>query len=128
MRSKTGTSVPKMGTIVPNTICAEGDRVRYASMVAAALRKDLGNTRNAIKIVMHWTKASERTVKYWFAGRRGPSGEHLAILARHSDAVASGFLHLAGRDNGFAAGTLAEARGKLNELSELLDGLAGTSE
>ncbi len=120
MRSKKGTSVPKMGTIVPNTIAAGRDRVQYAGMVATALRKDLGNTSSAIKAVMKWTGASERTVKYWFAGIRGPSGEHLLILARHSDAVVSGFLLLAGREHGFAAGKLAVARGKLNELCGLL--------
>jgi hypothetical protein len=125
MRSKKGTSVPKMGTIVPNTIAAGRDRVQYAGMVATALRKDLGNTNSAIKTVMQWTDASERTVKYWFAGIRGPSGEHLSILARHSDAVVSGFLCLAGRDHSVAAGKIAEARGKLDELCELFDGLAG---
>lgn len=36
---------------------------------------------------MHWTGATERTVKYWFSGERGPSGDHLIALARHSDAV-----------------------------------------
>jgi hypothetical protein len=46
---------------------------------------------------MRWTGASERTVKYWFAGERGPSGDHLIALARHSDAVLYVVLALAGR-------------------------------
>jgi hypothetical protein len=54
-------------------------------MVSAALRVDLGKTRNAAKIVMRWTGASESTVKNWFAGTKGPSGEHLVTLVRHSD-------------------------------------------
>ena len=46
---------------------------------------------------MRWTGASERTVKYWFAGERGPSGEHLILLARHSDAIVLVLLALAER-------------------------------
>jgi hypothetical protein len=46
---------------------------------------------------MRWTGASERSVKYWFAGERGPSGEHLLSLARHSDAVLIVLLALADR-------------------------------
>ena len=50
-----------------------------------------------IKMAMRWTGASERTVKYWLAGERGPSGDHLIALARHSDAVLFVLLALAGR-------------------------------
>ena len=50
-----------------------------------------------IKMAMRWTGASERTVKYWFAGERGPSGDHLIALVRHSDAVLYVVLALAGR-------------------------------
>ena len=46
---------------------------------------------------MRWTGASERTVKYWFAGERGPGGEHLVSLAQHSDAVLVVLLALADR-------------------------------
>lgn len=56
------------------------------------------NTSGAIKIVMRWTHASQRTVKYWFTGKRGPSGEHLVLLAAHSDAVFGAILDLAGRN------------------------------
>jgi hypothetical protein len=48
-------------------------------------------------MAMRWTGASERTVKYWFSGERGPSGDHLIALARHSDAALCGVLALAGR-------------------------------
>lgn len=51
----------------------------------------------AIKTAMRWTGASERTVKYWFAGERGPSGEHLILLTRHSDAIVLVLLALAER-------------------------------
>jgi len=46
---------------------------------------------------MRWTGASERTVKYWIAGERGPSREHLIALARHSDIVFHMVLMLADR-------------------------------
>jgi len=47
-------------------------------------------------MAMRWAGASERTVKYWFSGERGPSGDHLIALARHSDAVLYVVLALAG--------------------------------
>ena len=40
---------------------------------------------------------SERTVKYWFAGERRPSGDHLIALARNSDVVLYVFLALVDR-------------------------------
>jgi len=36
-------------------------------------------------------------MKYWFAGARGPSSEHLVSLARHSDAVLIALLALSDR-------------------------------
>jgi len=46
---------------------------------------------------MCWKGTSESTVKYWFSGERGPSGNHLIALTRHSDAVLYVLLALAGR-------------------------------
>ena len=46
---------------------------------------------------MRWTGASERTVKYWLSGERGPSGEHLIGLAQHSDTVLLTILAMAAR-------------------------------
>ncbi|MDX8401414.1 MAG: hypothetical protein R8K47_02150 [Mariprofundaceae bacterium] len=60
-------------------------------------REAPGGTHRTIKMAMRWTGASERTVKYWFAGERGPSGDHLISLARHSGAVLCIILALAGR-------------------------------
>ena len=77
MRIKMGTVVPKMGT----TVHLAADQDRYREAVAAALRAELGPTHQAIKTAMRWTGASERTVKYWLSGERGPSGEHLILLA-----------------------------------------------
>jgi hypothetical protein len=112
---KKGTNVPKKGTIVhlsPTT----GAAADYAVAVAAALRRDLGDSRQAIKSARRWTGASERAVKYWFNGSRGPSGEHLISLARHSDAVLEAFLDRAGRQDLLGKRRLVEARDRLREL------------
>lgn len=93
MRIKMGTVVPKMGTTVPPA----ADQARYRTAVADALRQELGPTHQAIKTAMRWTGASERTAKYWLSGERGPSGEHLILLAQHSDAVLVTILTMAKR-------------------------------
>lgn len=93
MRIKMGTIVPKMGTLVHLV----DESIDYRSAMAIALKEELGATNRAIKTAMRWTGASQRTVKYWLAGERGPSGDHLIALARHSDAVLLVLLTLAGR-------------------------------
>ena len=93
MRIKMGTSVPKMGT----TVHLDADQAAYRKAIADALRRELGHTHQAIKTVMRWTGASERTAKYWLSGERGPSGEHLIRLAQHSDAVLITILTMAER-------------------------------
>jgi len=93
MRIKMGTVVPKMGTFVHLI----DKPIDYRNAMAMALHEELGSTSRAIKMAMRWTGASERTVKYWLAGERGPSGDHLIALARHSDAVLFMLLALAGR-------------------------------
>lgn len=93
MRIKMGTFVPKMGT----TVHLAADQTRYRKAVAAALRAELGPTHQAIKTAMRWTGASERAAKYWLSGERGPSGEHLILLAQHSDAVMLTILTMAER-------------------------------
>jgi hypothetical protein len=93
MRIKMGTVVPKMGTTVPMAT----DQARYRKAIADALRGELGPTHQAIKIAMRWTGASERTAKYWLSGERGPSGEHLILLAQQSDAVLITILTMAER-------------------------------
>ncbi len=93
MRIKMGTSVPKMGT----SVHLDADPTAYRRAIADALRRELGPTHQAIKTVMRWTGASERTAKYWLSGERGPSGEHLIKLAMHSDAVLMFILTMADR-------------------------------
>ncbi|PTW61675.1 hypothetical protein C8N35_102390 [Breoghania corrubedonensis] len=69
----------------------------FRQAVAAALKNELGATHQAVKTVMRWTGASERTVKHWFAGSYGPNGGHLVSIARHSDEVLLCFLQAADR-------------------------------
>lgn len=90
---KMGTIVPKTGTIVH----LKAIPTEYRQAIAKALIEDLGLTHRAVKTAMAWTGASERTVKYWLAAERGPSGEHLIALARHSDAVFLTILLMADR-------------------------------
>ena len=115
--------LPKKGKILPRGEDRPDSELRYAQAVAAALRKDLGDTHRAIKSAMRWTGASERAVKNWFAGTSGPSGEHLVALIRHSDAVLEAVLHLAGRKQAIAAKKLVDARGTLVEMLELITDL-----
>jgi hypothetical protein len=93
----------------------------YPAAVAHALQRQLGGTHQAVKTVMRWTGASERTVKNWFAGSSGPSGEHLADLARHSDEVLAMFLALAGRQRTGVAIKLVDVRNRIAAVLEEID-------
>lgn len=90
-----GNSLPKMGKELP--IRRRLKSSAYAAQIAKALRMELGGSNRAIKTLMRWTQASERTAKCWLAGASGPSGEHLVILVRNSDAVLEAVLELAER-------------------------------
>ena len=63
-----------------------------------------------------WTGANEKTVKNWFSGRYGPSGQHLVDLARHSDEVLGTFLAMAGREDLIVATKLVAAEQAITEL------------
>ena len=51
----------------------ENNLETYPAAVAQALQHQLGGTHQAVKTVMRWTGAGERTVKNWFAGSSGSS-------------------------------------------------------
>lgn len=92
----------------------------YSSEIAVALKQELGGSHRAVKTVMQWTGASDRTAKHWLSGTNGPSGEHLMALAHYSDHVMQTILRLAGRE-AVPAGTVdLELRRKLSELFVLL--------
>ena len=90
-------------------------------MVSAALRKEFGHARSATKTVMHWTGASERTVKNWFAGTEAPTSEHLIGLVCHSDSVLAGFLQICGRAPSISLDRLDKVRSVLLEAVRFLE-------
>jgi hypothetical protein len=78
---------PKTGNKFPRGRPADKAESPYAHLIASALRNSLGDTHRAIKTVMLWTRANERTVKNWLSGTNGPSGDYLLVLLAKSDAV-----------------------------------------
>lgn len=81
-----------------------------------------------MKTVAGWTGANEKTVKNWFSGRYGPSGEHLAALVRHSDEVLNAFLVMAGRQELMVAMKLATAEQAIIELLMAVQSLSDDAE
>ena len=124
-------SFPNKGRSFPVTGDADRGGKRPPSIVTReiceALRRELGTTPAAAKIVMNWTGASERTVKNWFAGRYGPNEEHLVSLAAKSDAVLGAFLTLAGRTELAATASLSDVRKRVRQMLEILDATLETS-
>jgi hypothetical protein len=121
-----GMSFPKKGNLFPPGTSADktGDqridpRV-FATEIASALNGALGGTTAHVKIVAAWTGANERTVKNWFSGHCGPSGDHLITLIKHCDEVLSVVLLMADRHQLLAASKLDEIEKRLIELTEFL--------
>ncbi len=117
--------LPKKGKKFPTQDGNGSAALNYARAVATALQAELGNTHQAIKTVMSWTGACERTAKNWLAGERGPAGEHLVLLLRNSDEVLAAVLKLSERQASSRTIDLFEARAKLldmvHKFDELLD-------
>jgi hypothetical protein len=101
------------------------DLADLGRLIAEALRGELGDTHRAIKTVMRWTGASERTVKNWVSGTHLPSGIHLVLLARHSDAVMTQFLVAANRDSLLVGIELSAVKAKVLKVLHLIDGIDG---
>jgi hypothetical protein len=112
---------PKKGNYFPKGSRVGSGKLSYPAAIAAALRAELDDSHQAVKTVMRWTGANERTVKNWFAGRRGPRGEHLIALIRHSNGVLEIVLHLSGRESLIAAKALLDARNTLAEMLARID-------
>ena len=109
--------LPKKGKFFPT-----GENLgSYRRAIAYALKQELGSTHQAVKTAMAWTGAGERTVKNWLAEIRGPSGEHLVSLVRHSDLVLQTVLVLAGRQHVADAQNLLELRNRLAETVHHID-------
>jgi hypothetical protein len=118
---------PKKGKTFPDVDSQTHPEQRYAAVIAAALMSELGDTHRAIKTVMRWTGTSERTVKNWFAGTSGPSGEHLIAIVRQSDAVFDSVMLLAGRNEIAAAKRLVDARDTLVAMLEIIVEMTASS-
>ena len=97
----------------------------YAATIARALREEFGRAPSAIKTVMRWTGASERTVKNWFAGSNGPTGGHLVALLRHSDIVFDALVNVAGRRRVITSAKLAALSDALTNALRLVDDQMG---
>lgn len=94
---------------------------KFSSEIAAALQKASVEKGVHVKTVAAWTGANERTVKNWFSGQYGPSGEHLVVLARHSDDVLRAILAIMDREDLLMAQEIVEIEKRINRLSKLLD-------
>jgi len=116
-------SFPKKGKFFPkeNGYIGHGEPVQgsgFAAEIASALKRSLVGSRSGAKTVAAWTGANEKTVKNWFSGAYGPSGEHLVALARHSDEVLVTFLAMADREDLMIAIKLEAAE---RAIAEVLD-------
>jgi hypothetical protein len=112
---------PKKCKFFPVSARTARDGIDYVSVVATELRREFGGSRRAIKTIMKWTGANERTVKNWLAGSYGPNGEHLIRLFRNSDLVLDACLHLAGRKRAITAKELVALRNALAEALRQID-------
>ena len=119
-RPISGKSFPNLHT----KMAASGD-YNIATVIAETLRQTFGGTRAAVKTVVAFTGACERTVKNWFEGKNAPNGENLVELARHSDEILEVFLLMADRGDVLSAKKLVDARDKLIEMLEIIDQLQG---
>ena len=117
-RTVSGKTFPKSSGRV-----AVSDGYEFAAVIAETLRGTFDGTRMSVKTVMAYTGAGERTVKNWFEGKNGPSGENLVELVRHSDEVFEALLSMAGREDFLAGKLLVDARDKLVEMLEIIDQL-----
>lgn len=112
--------IPKMGKVFSKS---SKSRRMLAQTIASALEQQLGGSHRAIKTVMLWTGANERTVKNWLSGKNTPSGEYLVELVRRSDLALMAFLKLAGRDEIAARAAVLEVRNHLQNTVNLIDSL-----
>ncbi len=101
---------------------------RFATEIAAALQRASAEGGLQIKTVAGWTGANERTVKNWFSGQYGPSGEHLLVLARHSHEVLRTVLGIMDREDLLIALEFGEIEQRIAKLATLVEELKGKDE
>lgn len=100
-------SFPKKGKVFPHGGARNG---KFAELVAAVLCRSLGERSSAIKIVVRWTGAGERTVKNWFVAKNAPSGDHFLELVRNCPDMLDEFLAAAGQKERLAGVSVRAAR------------------
>lgn len=95
----------------------------FAVSIAMAMLSEWGESPSVRKEVGRITAANERTVRNWFEGRNGPSGENLVALVRHSDAVFGTVLELSGRQALLPVAGVLGLRDQLDALVHAIDEL-----
>ncbi|GLJ00011.1 hypothetical protein [Sphingobium sp. BS19] len=93
----------------------------FAQVIASALKVEFGSTRNGAKMIMQWTGVSQRTAKNWLSGTNSPSGAHLILLARESNAVLKAMMLMAERPEMSLGASLLSLRRQLAETIVALD-------
>lgn len=92
---KQGKMVPISGSKLRGTPTDLSDAI-LAHMIGAALKAELGGTRQATKTVMRWTHVSDHTARSWLNGQTSPSSLHLLELATQSENVMAAILRATG--------------------------------
>lgn len=95
----------------------------FAQVIASALKVEFGSTRNGAKMIMQWTGVSQRTAKNWLSGANAPSGVHLVLLARESNAVLKAMMLMAERPEMSFGASLLSLRRMMAETISALDQL-----
>lgn len=113
MFSKKGNSFPLARDILTET--------EFAQVIASALKVEFGSTRNGAKMIMQWTRVSQRTAKNWLSGENAPSGAHLILLARESNPVFKAMMLMAERPEMSLGASLLSLRRMLTETVAALD-------
>ncbi len=114
---------PKMGKTFPKDEDDHVSRYEYSEAVSAALVRELGSSHQAIKTLMKWTGANERTAKNWLSGANGPSGQHLVEMLKHSDRLVFTIAELTGRQELGIVVDLRTLKLVLGRLTASLDGV-----
>jgi hypothetical protein len=118
-------SFPKKGKFFPGS--SDGSvpprGLTFAQEIAAALTKASTERGVHLKTVAGWTGANERTVKNWFAGTYGPSGEQLLILARHYDEVLNTMIVIMDRRELLVGHKISDMERRIRELADALGDL-----
>jgi len=117
--------LPKTGKNLPSRQNGEAVETGYAIAISLALQRELGGSHQAVKRLMRWTGASERTVKNWLSGLRGPSGPHLIAIIAKSDETLRTILLQAGRHPALLANQILNARTQLIVALSHIDDIFG---